>query len=201
MTPDLLRAKLSLSAPPARSDYDLNKDAASERSKLLTPAAVLIPIVTHGTAATVVFTERAADLRRHAGQISFPGGKIDADDDDDIAAALREAEEEIRLARDAVEVLGRLGPYETRTGFVISPVVGLLNAGNIFAPQASEVASVFEVPLAYLMDPQNIETHSREWQGKQRHYYAISYEGRYIWGATAGMIVQLARQLGVTING
>jgi 8-oxo-dGTP pyrophosphatase MutT (NUDIX family) len=186
---------------PARSDYDLNQDALGERGAALTPAAVLIPIIARQHATTVVFTERAADLRRHAGQISFPGGKIDPEDADDIAAALREAEEEIRLPRAAVEVIGRLGRYETRTGFLISPVVGLLSADNLFVPQASEVASVFEVPLAYLIDPQNIERHSREWQGRQRHYYAIPYEDRYIWGATAGMIVQLARQLGKDVDG
>jgi 8-oxo-dGTP pyrophosphatase MutT (NUDIX family) len=200
MSPDAVRRCLSLTPAEARGDQDLNSDAAHLRKATLTPAAVLIPIIQHAQAATVLFTQRAADLRRHAGQVSFPGGKIDAGDADDIAAALREAEEEINVPRHAVDVIGRLGSYETGTGFLIKPVVGLLASGQVFVPQVAEVASVFEVPLAYLIDPQNIKRHSRDWGSGQRHFYGITYKDHYIWGATAGMLVQLAGQLGSDIH-
>jgi 8-oxo-dGTP pyrophosphatase MutT (NUDIX family) len=199
MNPADVRRRLTMTPSAPQSDYDLGLSVRTE-NRPLTPAAVLIPIIARPEGATVVFTERAADLRDHAGQISFPGGKIDPQDSDDIAAALREAEEEISLPRTAVDVIGRLGRYETRTGFAISPVVGLLPVDQLLIPQSREVASVFEVPLAYLINSQNIETHSRIWQNISRDFYAITYEERYIWGATAGIVAQLAKQLGSDID-
>jgi 8-oxo-dGTP pyrophosphatase MutT (NUDIX family) len=202
MTPDALRLRLSLTAPPAQGDYDLNVSAretlASDRR--LTPAAVLVPIIMRASGATMLFTERAADLRDHAGQISFPGGKVDADDVDDIAAALREAHEEVGLPPEAVDVIGRLGPYETGTGFNISPVVGLIFNAPQFTPQATEVASVFEVPLHFVIDPKNHQIHSRLFHGVQRHFYAITYQERLIWGATAAILVQFANRLGAQVD-
>ncbi len=196
MSPDDLRRQLSLNPDTGAHGGDLHVTS----DQPLTAAAVLIPIILRPSATTILFTERSADLRQHAGQISFPGGKIDPEDADDIAAALREAEEEINLPRASVDVIGRLARYQTVTGFLVHPVVGLLTADTDFVPQASEVASLFEVPLAYLMDPANIQIHSREWQGITRYYYGITYGDHYIWGATAGMLAQLARRLGVHVE-
>lgn len=202
MTPDALRLGMSLAAPSAQGDYDLNAAAreALASDRRLTPAAVLLPIIMRASGATMLFTERAADLRDHAGQISFPGGKLDADDADDIAAALREAHEEVGLPPEAVDVIGRLGPYETGTGFNISPIVGLVLNAPQFTPHATEVASVFEVPLAFVADPKNYQIHSRIFYGSQRHFYAITYEERVIWGATAAILMQFANMLGAQVN-
>ncbi len=202
MTPDALRRCLSLIAPPAHGDYDLNANVRETLAvnRKLTPAAVLVPIIMHASGATLLFTERAADLRDHAGQISFPGGKVDADDADDIAAALREAHEEIGLPPQDVDVIGRLGPYETGTGFNISPVVGLILSAPQVVPLATEVASVFEVPLVFAIDPRNYAVHSRAFGGAQRHFYSITYDERTIWGATAAILVQFANILGQTIG-
>jgi 8-oxo-dGTP pyrophosphatase MutT (NUDIX family) len=202
MSPDDLRRCLTMEPVSTPGDYDIYANGVQFRidDRQLTGAAVLIPIIARPEGATVVFTERAADLRSHGGQISFPGGKMDPEDIDDIATALREAEEEISLPRHAVDVIGRLGRYETGTGFAIHPVVALVPSNLVFTPQSREVASVFEVPLAYLIDPENIETHYRTWNDINRAFYAITYQERYIWGATAGIVAQLARQLGSTID-
>ena len=139
----------------------------------------------------MLLTLRTRHLPSHAGQVAFPGGKIDAGDADAVGAALREAKEETGLDPAFVEPIGFLDVYQTRTGFRVVPVVALIRPGFRLQPHAGEVDAVFEVPLAFLMDPANHVQESREWQGATRHFYAMPYGDRYIWGATAGMIRNL----------
>jgi 8-oxo-dGTP pyrophosphatase MutT (NUDIX family) len=160
----------------------------------LTPAAVLVAVVDHASP-TVILTERPKTMRRHPGQISFPGGRIDPEDEDAIAAALREAEEEIALPRHRVEVIGAADLYRTVTGFEVTPIVGVVPPGLALEPQPGEVAAMFEAPLHYLLDPRHQVVRTAEWQGRERSYYEIEWEGRRIWGATAAMIVNLSRRL------
>ena len=160
-----------------------------------TPAAVLVPFVNRPEGLAVLFTERSADLLDHAGQISFPGGRVEPDDVDIDAAALREAEEEIGLARDRVSVLGRLADYETVTGYRVTPVVGWLEPPFSVKPDPVEVADIFEVPLAFLLDPANQQRHFRMLGEIRRDYFAIPYRERYIWGATAAMLMIIDRTL------
>ena len=160
-----------------------------------TPAAVLVPFVNRPEGLAVLFTERSADLLDHAGQISFPGGRVEPDDVDIDAAALRETEEEIGLARDRVTVLGRLADYETVTGYRVTPVVGWLEPPFSVKPDPIEVADIFEVPLAFLLDPANQQRHFRMLGEIRRDYFAIPYRERYIWGATAAMLMILDRTL------
>jgi 8-oxo-dGTP pyrophosphatase MutT (NUDIX family) len=155
---------------------------------------VLVPIVGHPEP-TVVFTQRTSQLKHHSGQISFPGGRAEPGDAGAELTALREAEEEIGLARERVEILARLPEYCTRTGFCVTPVVGLVAPPLAPAPDAREVAEVFEVPLAFLLDPRHHERHTRELQGRQVGYFVIQYRERRIWGATAAMVVNLYRML------
>lgn len=163
------------------------------------PAAVLIPIVrrdeTPDNEATVLLTQRASALRSHAGQIAFPGGKIDHEDGSPLAAALREAEEEIGLERRFVNPLGYLDPYISGTGFRIVPVVALVDPGFSLIINPGEVDDAFEVPLSFLMQPANHQLHAAEWQGRTRRYYAMPFGERYIWGATAGIIHNLYTRL------
>ena len=162
------------------------------RHEAPTPAAVLIPIVERPEGFTILFTQRTADLKSHAGQISFPGGRIEPADRDAAAGALRETTEEIGLAESFIEVLGRLDPYVTVTGYEITPVVGAVTPPFTLKPDPVEVADIFEVPLAFLLDPANHQRHSRVIsEGVARAYYAIPYGDRYIWGATAGMLINL----------
>jgi 8-oxo-dGTP pyrophosphatase MutT (NUDIX family) len=160
-----------------------------------TPAAVLVPFVNRPEGLAVLFTERSANLPDHAGQISFPGGRVEPDDVDIDAAALRETEEEIGLARDRVTVLGRLADYETVTGYRVTPVVGWLEPPFSVKPDPIEVADIFEVPLAFLLDPANQQRHFRMLGEIRRDYFAIPYRERYIWGATAAMLMILDRTL------
>lgn len=176
------------------SDDDLNPTArmipAGEDPK---PAAVLVPLVPRADGLHLLLTERQPHLRSHAGQIAFPGGRIDAGDADAVAAALRETEEETGIPPAFVEPVGFLDTYLTSTNYRVVPVVALLRPGFTAVPQEAEVKDLFEVPLAFLMDPAHHERHSRDWQGHVRYYYAMPWQGRYIWGATAGMIRNLYR--------
>jgi 8-oxo-dGTP pyrophosphatase MutT (NUDIX family) len=150
------------------------------------PAAVLVPVVAHEEA-TLLLTQRAHELAVHAGQIAFPGGRIEAAETP-LEAALREAHEEIGLSADLVSPIGALGPYLTGTGFRVTPIVALVDPGYSLKLNPLEVVAAFEVPLAFLMNPENHELRSRELRGKTRHFYAMPWDGRDIWGATAGMI-------------
>ena len=178
------------SAGNRRGDHDLN-EAGMRPEPPLKPAAVLVPLVAHDSGFTILLTQRSADLRAHAGQISFPGGRIDPDDTSPEYAAMREAHEEIGLPRDAAEIIGRLDTYEVRTGFAVTPVVGLIEPGFDMVLAPDEVADVFEVPLSFLLDPANHERQSRLIRGKRRFFYVLPFEDRYIWGATAGMLINL----------
>ena len=177
----------------ARGDRDLNPDMAP--CLPLTAAAVLVPLVDRPAGMTVLLTRRTDHLLDHAGQICFPGGRLDPGDRDAAAAALREAEEEIGLPRERVAVIGRLDAYVTRTGFEVTPVVGLIDELPVLAPDPFEVAEAFEVPLAFLLDPANYRRHSRVYAGARRHFHAVPWRQHYIWGATAGMLVNLRETL------
>ena len=163
----------------------------------LTPAAVLFPIVLHEGGHTVLLTQRTAHLKDHAGQIAFPGGRVEDDDLTAVHTALRETEEEIGLARERVEVLGFLPEYRTGTGFRVTPVVATVQPPFDLLPDPFEVAEVFEVPLAFLLDPLNHQRHSLQYRGALRHYFAMPYGDYFIWGATAGMIRSLSERLGL----
>jgi 8-oxo-dGTP pyrophosphatase MutT (NUDIX family) len=157
-----------------------------------TPAAVLVPLVEHHTGFTVLLTQRTADLKSHAGQIAFPGGRMEPDDGTPDVNALRETEEEIGLARSHVELIGHLDPYITVSGYEVTPVVGVVTPPFDLKPDPIEVADIFEVPLSFFLDPANHQRHSRTVaEGITRAYYAMPYGDRYIWGATAGMLVNL----------
>ncbi|MDH3472433.1 MAG: CoA pyrophosphatase [Rhodospirillales bacterium] len=177
-----------------RGDHDLNPDLYDPELSL-TRAAVLVPIVRRSPEMTVLLTRRTDHLYDHAGQISFPGGRIDPGDRDAPMAALRETEEEVGLPRGHVELVGELDTYVTRTGFEVTPLVGLLRPPFPMAPDSFEVAEVFEVPLGFFLDPANRQTHSRFYKGKERQFYVYEYGDYYIWGATAGMLVNLTEVL------
>lgn len=189
-----IRARLAV--PPA---LGLSGDAFGEPEERLVPAAVLVPIIL-GAAPGVLLTKRTPTLSTHAGQVSFPGGRIDATDRTAEDAALRETEEEIGLPRARVEVVGRLGDYRTGTGYRITPVVGLLPAGVPLnelrlLPSAAEVACVFELPLAVLMDPDAPQRRRAKFRGAWREFWVWPHPEHYIWGATAGILVALATLL------
>lgn len=195
-----LRARLapadgwSPDAPAVRSDFDLNPDAVSEHGRLR-PAAVLVPVIAHADGATVLMTRRADTLSNHAGQIAFPGGRLDPGETA-VEAALREAWEEVALDPAQVEVLGVGDAYETGTGFLVTPVIGWLATPPQTTPSPDEVAEVFEAPWAFLIDPEN---HRRDFYdpvgGPRRWYWAMPYGERYIWGVTAGIIKAMAARL------
>ena len=192
MTLEELRRRFA-GAPPAETLY--GDEGPRPVAEVLKPASVLVPIVPRDAGLTVIFTQRAAHLKDHSGQISFPGGRAAPGDASPEATALREAREEIGLDAARVEILGRLPDYHTRTGFRIAPVIGLLAPPFELRADAGEVEEIFEVPLAFLLDPANHQRQSREWQGELRWFFAMPYQGRYIWGATAGMLVNLSRYL------
>jgi 8-oxo-dGTP pyrophosphatase MutT (NUDIX family) len=191
------RARLDFHVPPGLVDPDIiprSGDHGTDRmleiiarEQPVRPAAVLIPVVDHPQP-TVLLTQRAAHLNDHAGQISFPGGKIDATDASPLETALREAEEEIGLSRQFIDPIGYLDLYGTGFGFRILPTVARVKPGFKLHINASEVGDAFEVPLAFLMDPANHQVHSKEFRGMERSYYAMPFAERYIWGATAGIL-------------
>lgn len=156
---------------------------------------MLVPIVAHAQGLALLLTRRAAHLKFHPGQVSFPGGRVDAADSGPEAAALREAREEIGLAPERVELLGRLPEYLTGTNYRITPVVGIVTPPLALRPDPAEVEEVFELPLAVVLDPANHRRDAREWQGRTRQFFVIPHDKHYIWGATAGMLVNLYRHL------
>jgi 8-oxo-dGTP pyrophosphatase MutT (NUDIX family) len=195
-----LRPSLSLAdldeATPSGIDDDAPDGPCPELAKLAPwrPAAVLLPIVERPGGHTILLTLRAADLRAHSGQVAFPGGKIDLGETPR-DAALREAHEEIGLGRRFVEPLGWLDPYFTGTGFRVAPLVALVEPSFALKVNKREVDEVFETPFAFLMDAANHRLEEREWQGRRRRYYTMPHEGRYIWGATAGILRNLYEKL------
>lgn len=170
------------------------RDAKIPEGQTTLDAAVLIPVVDRPEP-TIILTTRTETMRSHAGQVAFPGGRIDPEDDGPIGAALREAEEEIDLPRDKVEIIGLTDSYRTITGFQVTPVLGVVPPGLLLSPHDAEVADIFEVPLEFLIEPGNHVEQSIEFQGRNRTYVEMHYEGRRIWGATAAMIVNLGRRL------
>jgi len=190
---DLPASAHDLSVIPAGGDHRLNAHAPPPRpaSRL---AAVLVPIVDRPAGASVLLTLRASHLRQHSGQIAFPGGSVDPGETP-LQAALREGREEIGLDPALVEPIGWLEPYQTGTGFRILPLVAILDPAFTLNINASEVEDAFEAPLSFLMTPDNHQRQSREWQGIMRSFYAMPYEGRNIWGATAGILRALYERL------
>lgn len=197
---DRARARLALQVPAAltdplangaRGDLDLNPSMWERAGVMATrPAAVLVPVIDRSEP-TVLFTIRTPELTSHAGQVAFPGGKIDAGDDSPVAAALREAKEEVGLAPAYIEPLGYLDLYLTFSGFRILPTVARVQPDFALTLNPSEVSETFEVPLAFLMTPANLQRRSRDWNGISREYYAIPFGDRYIWGITAGIVRNL----------
>ena len=186
------RVNAGSDAPAGRNDFELNPElealADAEHKR---PAAVLIPVIEGAKQASILFTQRTDELPTHAGQISFPGGKMDIGDTNVVETALREAREEIGLEAEYIDTIGFLDDYITSTGYRISPLVAVIRQGYSITPDHREVAEVFDVPLSFLMNVQNHEMHSREWRGAQRKFYAMPYGNRFIWGATAGMLRNL----------
>ena len=177
-----------------RGDHDLNP-GMTPPSTALRPAAVLVPLIDRAEGMSVLLTQRTQHLSAHAGQISFPGGRIETSDRDATEAALRETEEEVGVTRDHVTLIGRLDTYVTGTGFEITPVVGIIKVPFPLIPDPFEVSEVFEVPLSFVIDPNNHRRMTRVFEKHTRVFFVLPYENRYIWGATAGMLVNLAEVL------
>jgi 8-oxo-dGTP pyrophosphatase MutT (NUDIX family) len=201
---DRARARLGFRVPPGLVDPDIvprGGDPGTDRmleiiarERPIRPAAVLIPVVDHPQP-TVLLTQRSAHLSDHAGQISFPGGKIEATDATPLDAALREAFEEVGLGREFIDPIGYLDLYATSFGFRILPTVARVEPGFRLRINAAEVDDAFEVPLAFLMDPDNHQLHSKEFRGMERSFYAMPFAERYIWGATAGILRMLYERI------
>ena len=191
MLPDYGQILIDALSKPgsASSDFDLNPDIALPVGRVLKPAAVLVGVRENGN---VILTKRSARLKHHPGQIAFPGGKKDEGDVDLIAAALREAHEEIGLPSDQVEVLGSLPCHETVTNYTVSPIVGLIMGNYDVLPEVGEVSDVFEVPFSHFANLENFRIEGRRWQGNRRQYFVAPYGPYYIWGATARIFRALA---------
>lgn len=191
---DYIRAALSRDGDQT-SDFDLNPDVVLPPGRKLRPAGVLAPLIEQNGRLELLLTKRSSALKHHPGQVAFPGGKQDAGDVDVIAAALREAEEEIGLPRGNVEVLGTMSSHETVTGFHVTPVIAWIREPFQIVPEPGEVDEVFAVPLDHVMQPDNYLIQSRRWRGTRRHYFAVPYGPYYIWGATARMLRAWAERM------
>lgn len=189
---DLDRLRSVLQPFPSRTDFIVEDGVGEEE---LTPASVLFPIVLRADGPSVLLTQRTEQLRDHPGQISFPGGRVEPEDRSPAETALREAQEEIGLAAEHVEILGYLPEYRTGTGFRVTPVVAIVRPPFSLRPDPGEVAEIIEVPFAFLMDVANHQQHALHYRGKLRHYVAMPYGEYFIWGATAGIIVSLSSAL------
>jgi 8-oxo-dGTP pyrophosphatase MutT (NUDIX family) len=182
-----MRAALSRAAEPS-SDFDLNPGTVLPEGRVLRPAGVLAAIMEAPDGLRLILTKRSSRLKHHPGQIAFPGGKQDEGDTDVMVAALREAHEEIGLPPSHVEVLGTLPAHETVTGFLVTPIIGHVRRPFEIRPEPGEVAEVFTVPLAHVLDARNFVIEGRRWRGQRRSYFAVPYGPYYIWGATARML-------------
>lgn len=197
LKPPTLEDLLNKDAPHGDGDLEPLQWVDRDERPTLRAAAVLVPIIEYEDGPKVLLTRRADHLGNHAGQVAFPGGKIEPGEG--VAdAALREADEEVGLKREFVEVAGFLDAYETGTGFRIVPVVSFVRPGFTLTVHEDEVAEVFEVPLSFLMNGKNHERHKATWRGREREYYAMPYNGHYIWGATAGMLKNMYDQIFAT---
>ncbi len=196
MRPEDIRNRLMQPARPewGHSDFDLTPDARPAE-KPLKPAAVLVPIIDRPEGATVLLTRRTAHLSSHAGQISFPGGRAEPEDPSPEVTALRETEEEVGIERERIDIVGRLDTYRTVTNYAVTPVVGIIRPGFAPSPDPYEVAEVFETPLAFLLDSRNHVRHSGWFNGTPRRWWAMPFGEYYIWGATAGMLMNLHARL------
>jgi len=192
--PALIRARLQSGHAASALGGDHAVTGLPFANSLATqPAAVLVPLVGHDDGLSVLLTRRTQHLAHHAGQVSFPGGRAEAEDTGPVATALRESWEEIGLAPESVEILGLLAPYQTVTGFLVTPVVGFVRPPLSLQPDPAEVDEIFEVPLDFFLNRANHQRHSRVYQGQRRYYYALPYGDYYIWGATAAMLVGFVR--------
>ncbi|PCI50123.1 MAG: CoA pyrophosphatase [Alphaproteobacteria bacterium] len=187
---------------PVDGDFNIYRpDEDYHGSELpLKPAAVLIPLIDHKDGMTVLLTKRAQHLKTHSGQVSFPGGRCEAQDADAMATALRETEEEVGIERSHMEVLGAMEDYETITGYVITPVVAILQPSFKLKVDAGEVEEAFELPLDYILDESNHELQSWVWNDQERYYYVLMNEKHNVWGATAAMLVRFARLINGTLR-
>ncbi len=172
-----------------------NRNEWVRGDKPLTPAAVLVPLIVREDGLNVMLTKRTEHLKNHAGQISFPGGRVDETDRDACHTALRETEEEIGLHARHIEIIGELDEYVVGTGYLVNPIIGVIEPPFELIPQADEVAEIFEAPLDFLIALDNFERYAREFQGVTRHHFAITWQEHFIWGATAGMLRNLSQRL------
>ena len=189
------RLRATLEAGMARETVLIPRDGPLHDSELPEVEAAVLVAVTDRADPGVILTQRPETMRKHAGQVAFPGGRRDPEDVDLVAAALREAEEEIGLSPHLIELVGLADQYRTITSYVVTPVIGVIAPDLDLVPNDDEVESIFEVPLAFLLDPANHGTQAIDWEGTTRHYYEINWQDRRIWGATAAMIVNLSRRL------
>lgn len=189
-----IEGALTKSGVPS-SDFDLNPALLPKLQTELKQAGVLVPLIKRPQGVQVILTKRSLTISQHAGQVAFPGGKVDPTDKDHIAAAIREADEEIGLPPSLVEVLGELPPHRTVSNFLMKPVVGWVAADFTHKIQEREVSEVFEVPLQHVINTSNFQKQSRKWQGHSRFFYTVPYGPYYIWGATARVLYSLAERM------
>ena len=190
-----MRQKLVMESSELKNNGDHSLNPGMTLPARQHPASVLIPVIGRPGHPTVLLTRRSDALSHHAGQVSFPGGRVEETDIDIVDTALRETEEEIGLNRRHVEIIGKLDDYVTRTGFSVTPVVGLVTPPFDLNINSVEVADIFEVPMSFVLDRKNHERQSKEWENKMRHFYVLPHPDFYIWGATAGMLVHFANMM------